>query len=305
MTRSGRAYKDPCTAIVNTDIGRIAPYISIMVNNVQVFGSAAESTPPDFIPKTLILRGFIVFDRWTNTWIEASAVGKRNRFGAPKYVRYKGDEGRMSEPIAVDGVNVIAIPANAFWRPSTEEIVRRTYTLDFLGEALRSNINGMKNGVVIRFNDPALKSEVERAVREVQNGASVVSLQSSFSDSVEVSQLLTPQPSYIDDLLAAWVQTSEELDQVSGRVSLGEKNERRITEEITAIENAASSTIDVIIDTFNRYAKWANIDAVAVRGSSIRREEKKAAGAPSRAGGGSAEDAGGDQHGENGQEGAK
>ena len=76
--------------------------------------------------------------------------------------------------------------------------------------------------------------------------------------------------------MAVYTQTLEELDAATGRATLGEKNERRITDEVTVIENAASSTIDVVIDTFNRFARWYGVDAMAARGSEVRRDAARA-----------------------------
>src|SRR5699024_10073044 len=77
--------------------------------------------------------------------------------------------------------------------------------------------------------------------------------------------------SNIPDFLEIWKNTLEELDALTGRAAIGEKNERRITEEVAVIENAASTSIDVLTDTVNKFAEWYGDDVHAVRGSALRR----------------------------------
>lgn len=146
--------------------------------------------------------------------------------------------------------------------------------LNFLAVALRSNVDATKAGTLIRYSDPTMKAQVEQAVRDVKNGAPVVSLQSSFADDVTIEQLLPSSPSIVQDLLAAWVNTTEELDALTGLVRIGDKEERRTREEIEGLELAAEGTaVGVIIDTFNAYAEWYGVDAVARYATQTKKED--------------------------------
>ena len=270
-TRTGRqGFVDPCLSKY-AETGHNAPFLSILINNIQVFGSDTDDTPPHFISKTLVMNGGIAFLRDSKKWAAFRSVAPANYAGIPKKIRLVGDLGRLSAPMDVDGENVCVIPANAFFFPPALDVVRRVETLDMIAGAVGQNIDALRQCTAITYDDESLKGRIEDAENKRLKGARTVSIQKSPGASMEIKNFTPDTKSYIMDLMEVWKQTVEELDAVTGRATIGEKNERRITEEVSVIEDAASTAIDVVIDTFNEYAEFYEIKAIAARGSSLKR----------------------------------
>ena len=133
-------------------------------------------------------------------------------------------------------------------------------------------MDALRQIAAVVYNDKTLTASIQKAEADRAAGKSTTSVYAPMGSEVKLLNFSPDAKSNIPDLMAVYTQTLEELDAATGRATLGEKNERRITDEVTVIENAASSTIDVVIDTFNRYAKWYGVDAMAARGSEVRSE---------------------------------
>lgn len=270
-TRTGRqGFVDPCLSKY-AETGHNAPFLSILINNIQIFGSDTEDTPPHFISKTLVMNGGIAFLRKDKKWAAFRSVSPANYAGIPKKIRLVGDLGRLSAPMDVDGKDVCVIPANAFFCPPAYDVLRRVEMLDMISGAVGQNIDALRQCTAIFYDDDTLKSGITDAENKRLKGARTVSIQKTPGAQVDIKNFTPDAKSYIMDFMEVWKQTLEELDAVTGRATIGEKNERRITEEVSVIEDAASTSIDVIIDTFNEYAEFYEIDAIAARGSSIKR----------------------------------
>ena len=270
MTREGRKrypYESDCAARPG------ALYVSRLVASIAISGEDAKSAPPYFIARTLVSKGMCVYIPASKEWAEGDPVGRMDRYDLPTGVRVRTERG-ISSPVLRVPQDAFVFPANALCAPIVPDISAREDMLNFIATALRSNVDATKTGTLIRYSDPTMKAQVEQAVRDVKNGASVVSLQSSFADDVTIEQLLPPSPSIVQDLLAAWVNTTEELDALTGLVRIGEKEERRTREEIEGLELAAEGTaVGVIIDTFNAYAEWYGVDARARYAVQTKKED--------------------------------
>ena len=270
MTRAGRR-RDPYDG--DTAARPSALYTSRLVASIAISGADTESAPPYFIAKTLVENGMCVYIPASGEWAEGYPVGRMDRYGFPTGVRVRTERG-ISSPVLRVPQDALVFPANALRAPIAPDIRAREDMLNFLAVALRSNVDATKAGTLIRYSDPTMKAQVEQAVRDVKNGAPVVSLQSAFADDVKIEQLLPSSPSIVQDLLAAWVNTTEELDALTGLVRIGEKEERRTREEIEGLELAAEGTaVGVIIDTFNAYAEWYGVDAVARYAAQSKKED--------------------------------
>lgn len=270
MTRAGRR-KDPCEGDYTARPGALC--LSRLIASIAILGEDAKSAPPYFIARTLVETGMCVYIPASKEWAEGAPVGRMNRYDLPTGVRVRTERGIPSPVLRVPH-DALVFPANALCAPIVPDIRAREDMLNFLAIALRSNVDATKAGTLIRYSDPTMKAQVEQAVRDVKNGAPVVSLQSSFADDVTIEQLLPSSPSIVQDLLAAWVNTTEELDALTGLVRIGEKEERRTREEIEGLELAAEGTaVGVIIDTFNAYAEWYGVDARARYAARPKKED--------------------------------
>ena len=270
-TRQSRKLIDPCR--FKEGAGEYSPALSIFVNNVQVFGKATEETPPNFIVRTMAERGGSIYSRTLNAWFAYIPNGRNDYAGYPKYVSLLGDNGRVIKRVKADGEEYCLFPANACFYPPLEEIARRVDTLKRLSIAVSQNIDALKQANAIYYRDPDLKSQIERAERERLEGRATVSIpltKNTGEGDIYTEKFSPDAQSYLQDYLALWIDTREELDALTGRATLGEKSERRITEEISVIQSAASTSIDVLIDNINMHAKYYGVDIKAARGNEIR-----------------------------------
>ena len=274
MTRNGRRWIDPCTreALDGVKGGEAAALLSILINNIQIFGRAAESAPPTFIAKTLVMRGAVAYDAVSGEWFAFNAVGETDRAGLPLRVKLILDgRGRMSPTMDVERDGLRIFPATPMFSAPAWEVIRRVDTLAYIQNAIGQNVDALRQIAAIVYNDQTLTASIQKAEADRAAGKSTTSVYAPMGSEVKLLNFSPDAKSNIPDLMEVYTQTIEELDAATGRATLGEKNERRITDEVTVIENAASSTIDVVIDTFNRYAKWYGVDAMAARGSEVRR----------------------------------
>lgn len=273
MTRNGRRWIDPCPreALDGSEGGEAAALLSILINNIQIFGRDADSAPPTFIAKTLVMRGAVAYDTVSGEWFALNAVGETDRAGLPLRVKLILDgRGRMSPTMDVERDGIRIFPATPMFSVPAWEVLRRVDTLAYIQNAIGQNVDALRQIAAIVYNDKTLTASIQRAEADRAAGKSTTSVYAPIGSEVKLLNFSPDAKSNIPDLMAVYTQTLEELDAATGRATLGEKNERRITDEVTVIENAASSTIDVVIDTFNRYAKWYGVDAMAARGSEVR-----------------------------------
>lgn len=274
-TRKGRRTKDPCV----TDMGaNLAPYLSILCNNVQIYGEDTQNVPPTYIIRTLVERGGIAFLRREKQWAAFSSIGALRRTKFPRQVRLYGDMGKLSEPLDVAADNsgdICIIPANAYFAPPVNEIAEKVKALDQIAVALGQNLNAIKQASAIIYDDKDLKGQLEVAEERRKSGEATVLIQKKVGSDVHIENFSPNAQCYITELLAVWTQTMEELDERAGKVKVGEKTERRTDDEISVIENSACSTIDTIIDTFNNYCKWYGIKARAERGVEIKQTKQE------------------------------
>ena len=272
-TRRGRQFIDPCGNIkFYVEGDNISPFIAIMVNNISITGEATTNTPPHFIARTLCRYGGIAYLREANEWARYVAVGKLDRFGLPKFIKLYGDGGRLSAPYEVDKTNVCIFGANSELYPPAEEIRRRVETIEAVGVNLAQNLDSLKSCTAIVYDDKDLEANISKAEEMRKAGAATVKIFRQAGQNLSIEKFGTDTQSHLQDYLAIYKQTMEEIDQLNGVASLGEKNERRINEEVAIIENAASATIDTVINSINMYAKFYNVDIKAERFGTYERK---------------------------------
>ena len=276
MTRQGRKIDSCALPQAETGGGEIAALLAIFADNVQVYGADTEETPPTFIARTLIESGGIAFVRSIKAWVKYKSVGARDRFGLPKKISLVRDMGALSAPVRVDGKEVCVIPASPFFNVPAQTVARRVSTLAFISDAIAQNVDALRQISCIKYTNTDMETSVERAERDRREGKSTTRIYTPMGEDVSVMNFSPNAASHIQDLLALYVQTLEEIDAAVGRTTVGEKQERRISEEISVIENSACSSIDVLIDTFNRYCEWYKINGYMVRGSALNRLKRPA-----------------------------
>lgn len=269
-TRAGRKDRwDPCKCLKGG--GVYAPFLSILAHNIRVTGSDAESAPPTFIVRTLIERGAIAYVRSANVWAGFVSVGRLRRTGFPRRVRLVGDNGLLSGELFVEedkDADVCIIPANAYMFPPRASIEEKVDSLRVTANAIGQNLDALRACMLIMYNDKNLAAQIEEAERKRLSGARTVSICKAIGQDVETSVFTPEADSHITELLALWGNTIEELDELTGRVKIGDKTERRTDDEIDVIRKSAFTSVDMLIDTPNEFAKWYGLDVRFAEASS-------------------------------------
>ena len=278
-TRSGRKdrFCDPCAYGMKR--GYYSPFLSILCNNVQIYGAATEDVPPTYIIRTLVERGGVAYIRDINQWAAYTPWGRLRRTGFPRFIRLRGDSGRLSSPLLVgEGAktdNICVIPANAYFYPPEKIIQEKVDSLFHTEDAIFQNMDALRQCSAIFYDNPTLETQIRQAEEDRLAGKRTVHLLRKTGQRIDIEDFSPNAQNYLTELLAVRAANLEELDASTGRVTIGEKTERRTDDEVSVIENSACSTIDTIIDTFNRYCKWYGIAARAERGVEIRQEPQQ------------------------------
>ena len=261
-TRAGRKWCDPCGVPLPAGA---SPYLSILVNNIELEGAALGATPAEFIIYTLATRGAIVYLRTLKEWYAFKNVGKLDRFGYPQKIRLILSGGSLGPAFEVTPEEFCIFPANAEFYAPVNEIIKRVETLNEIGLTLTQNLRNIRQCTAIFYDDEQLTKNIEDAVEDRLCGASMVKIKRGVGQNIEIENFGAAAVSFIPDLLAAWQQTMEELNAVVGVATVGEKTERRITDEIALIEDSSSAIIDLIINAINSHAARYGIDIKASR----------------------------------------
>lgn len=286
-TRKSRLFRDcdPCAIRGYTEI---APYLSRMVNNITLEGSAIENIAPDFIVYTLLTRGGIAYIKDLNEWAWFTNSGSKKRYGIlPQYVKLWSEEKRMWSgqiDLAQDKDNICIFPANTDFYPLADKIAELVESLKTVEDNISQNLNNMRTLAVAVTKDNKLADQL-RALDTQRQAAStclgVLNVQQPVGDPAQ--QLLTRDTAedlltvislspnaenYLADYLELKRDYREELNNCIGVTEVSEKTERRINSEMEMIENSTYAFIDLICDSINKYAKFYDVDIYAHRSHS-------------------------------------
>lgn len=270
-TRRGRELCDPCALPFKGSDPRTAANLNILINNIQLYSNSGilDRVLPLSIQRWLVCRGMAAYNRQYGLWAACSpATPITEHNPLPESVYIYDRRGRISAPerTTEGGGDWCIFPANAHCTPVAPLVAAKVKTLEFIETAVRQNVDSTRAAMAVTYDDKDFTAQVDQAAKDLMNGKPVVKFCRTAANNVALSQFGGLGTSYLPDLLALYDNTKNELDGIVGRIALGEKSERRITDEVTAIENAAMTSIDVIIDTFNNFAKYYGVDIIAARG---------------------------------------
>lgn len=264
MTREGRKFIDPCDD-TDRQIGGLPPYLSMLVNNIDLDGAAIKKTPPDFIVYALAMNGGIAYSPELNEWAEFVQSGTSDRYGMPRTVRLIGDGGDVAREISVADARVHIYPANAEFIPPIKQINRLLARLNEVEINIQQNMVVMRQATAIIVEDDSLDKELKKADKDRRSGATQVILHKRTGATLELANFSPNCQNYLPTYLEYERELLRRLDNATGVIQVDEKNERRIQSEISAIEEGASAQIDLIISSINRYAKYYGDDILARR----------------------------------------
>lgn len=289
-TRRGREVCDPCALPFMGGDPRTVANLNILINNIQLYSGSGvlDRVMPLSVQRWLVCRGMAAYNRQYGLWAACAPASPITEYGPlPESVYIYDRRGRISAPerTTEDGGDWCIFPANAHCTPVAPLVAAKVKTLEFIESAVRQNVDSTRAAMAVTYDDKDFTVQIDQAAKDLMKGKPVVKFCRTAANNVELTQFGGVGTSYLPDLLALYENTKNELDGIVGRIALGEKSERRITDEVTAIENAAMTSIDVIIDTFNNFAKYYNIDVVAARGHILERSPVETRGSGEAAGG--------------------
>lgn len=266
MTREGRTTVDPCEFLTAEGAGGIstAPYLSILVNNIEVDGAATENTPPFFIVQTLATRGGIAYLSDINEFAEFTRIGRLDRYGLPRYVKLKNNDGFYSEAIPVND-NIKIIPANSAYFPPVMQIRKRVFRLSEIEVNIHQNLKSLRQATAVITDDPDLITQVSNANKQREKGATTVTITKKPGAELNIENFTPAAQCYLNEYSALEDKEYTRLNEIIGVANVGEKEERRIESEIDLIESSSSAIIDTIVSSINKWAQYYRIDLHARR----------------------------------------
>lgn len=285
MTREGRKTVDICgLALWETGSGKysVSPFLSILVNNIELEGEAVKDTPPQYIVYTLATRGGIAYLKDINEWTAFNTVGKRDRYNLPRKVRLYNNDGYLSEAVNVSN-DIYIFPANAEYYPPVNEIKKRVFRLNELDLNIHQNLNVLRQATAVVTDDEDLSTQVQRANKEREEGATTVTLVKKPGAELGIENFTPAAQSHLLEYAELEKEAYTQLNEIVGVANVGEKNERRIESEINLISESSGAIIDTLVSSINKWAEWYGIDVHARRRLSTaptaeRKEEKPAEG---------------------------
>ncbi len=268
-TRAGREFCDPC----GKDTERAtAPYLSMLVNNIEVEGKATENTPPQYIIYVLASQGNIAYIPETNDWAEFVSADRNNRFYLPRRVRLKGDSGEYSDAIAVDPLplsqsyGIKIIPANVERYAPQKRIRDLLKELDEVKINIRQNLRELRSLAAVVVSDDTLDKELTEANTKREQGAtSVVLHKRNATTELEVINFSPNAVSHLTEYLEREEKIYERIDNTIGVTRLADRQERAITSEVEVSRDNSAAIIDMLINSINKYGKYYGIDIHAKR----------------------------------------
>lgn len=266
MTREGRTTVDPCEFLTAEGAGGIssAPYLSILVNNIEVEGSATANTPPFFIVQTLATRGGIAYLSDLNEFAEFTRVGKLNRYNLPRYVKLKNDNGFYSEAIPV-GDNIKIIPANSAYFAPVMQIRKRAFRLSEIEANIHQNLISLRQATAVITDDQDLTTQIVTANKQRENGKTTVTIVKKTGSELNIENFTPAAQCYLLEYSELEDKEYTRLNGIIGVANVGEKEERRIESEIDLIQSSSSAIIDTIVSSINKWGKYYGIDIRARR----------------------------------------
>lgn len=246
------------------------PYLSILVNNIELSGRAVETIDPFFPVYIMAVTGGAAYVPETNTWAEFTPFGRLLRTGMPRFVRLRGDL-TWSEPIEV-GDTVHIYPANPEFMPPVFAINARTDMLAAADASIRQNLDSLREMGVAVTDDSRATTQIQQLnnIRRA-GGAFGIFQTDKTSDMLKESpfQVIRFGVEGVQNNIESYLKLREayrqELSEIVGIAQLGEKPERRVNGEIDLAIDNSGAIIDLIIASINRYAKYYGDDVHAER----------------------------------------
>ena len=253
---------------------RLSPYLSILVNNIELSGKAVEGVDPFFIVRVLMEKGNIIYDNISGNWVEFQTVGRLNREYMPRAVQLFNGEYYTNTLQLATYKNLHVYPSNPEHAPLIELIKQKTYFIQRIENAIDQRLDVLAKMCVAVTNDSATSTQIRLLNYNRQNGAGFGIYQKTDEQRNGING---ENPFDVYTLGADGVQNDlliyrdlkndylTQLYEIVGVTQMGEKNERRVNGEIDIAYNSAGTIIDLICATINKYAKYYGDDIHAER----------------------------------------
>lgn len=282
MTRAGRQIKKDCLCRALSEFGLIrgdivAPYISIMENNIELTGGATDNIPPHFIMRLLVNKGGACYSKVDNSWYEFMSVGIPDRFGNPQRIRIRKEDSYYFDQRIIDlkqYPEFVIFPANSYYYPLANKVCEITEAIITVEGNLSQNLANLREMTMFAIRNDKYASQLQLLDERRRAGQTygILRLDKETPDYTDIQTEIGMFPfsaqteSRITELQELRDKLIEERLQLIGVTSVGEKQERRVTNEINLIENGSYAFLDLLIDSVNETAKRYNVDIKARRG---------------------------------------
>lgn len=271
MTRAGR---NPLTlkeakryASLFASLFKSAGVIYGLENGAFFDENKADGLTSAYILSTLYERGKIAYDKQTGAWLPYTSAGAQTLYGRARSLTLFGANGANITRERGEVVEFFANPDAVPLRPTIEA---RSCTLAEFDQAIRQNLDAIKEMSILYTDNPATENALRNADNKRRDGASVVILGRGSEDYGELGKLSTGAEYKIDKLLKDRRKLYEETLHLVGVRTPIEKGERMISDEVNTQNAETDAYLGVLVRSFNETARLnglpfvLEVDAAAV-----------------------------------------
>lgn len=253
-TREGRAAREFVTGAAAYECTFAALFqTSCRVEGIEKssgYYDADEADRPtsEYILKKLYEDGEIAYHKTLGVWLPFAASGRQNIYGVSETFRLYGANGRN---IPARREDIVVFRANPQSNAIADIVRDRSALLADFDNAIKQNLDAVKEMTVIISQTRELSEQIKRADRARRNGASVAVLNTSTLEFNQLQTLKTEAEYKIDRLIDDRRKLYEDtLHLVNVRTPI-EKGERMITGEINTQNAETDAYGNVLKTTFN------------------------------------------------------
>lgn len=258
MTREGRATREFVTGAAAYECTFAALFqTSCRVENLEQSAGyydveEADRPTSEYILKRLYEDGRIAYHLRLGLWLPFSESGRKNAYNVSETYRLFGANGVT---ITAQRNDVVVFRANPQENAIADIVRTRSALLADFDNAIKQNLDAVKEMTVIVSQTRELSEQIKRADRARRNGASVAVLNTSTLEFNQLQTLKTEAEYKIDRLIDDRRKLYEDtLHLVNVRTPI-EKGERMITGEVDTQNAETDAYGNVLKTTFNGIAE--------------------------------------------------
>lgn len=256
MTRSGRQTRGTQDAesykTLFASLFKTAGIIEGLEQGTLADDNIRDGLTDAYVLGVLYERGAVAYEPETGLWLPFSGAGHQTVYGGNEKITLFGANGYN---VTKKRDKVYIFTANPSAYPLCTIINKRAELLADFDNAIKQNLDAVKEMTVIYSDSPVLSAQLKNADAKRRAGASVAVLTRGTEDFGEIGKLSTETEYKIDKLLKDRRKLYEETLHLVGVRTPLEKGERMISDEVATQNAETDAYIGIMERTFNTQAE--------------------------------------------------